>query len=368
MSTFQLPDLGEGLAEAEIVSWHVGPGDHVTVDQPLVSVETAKAVVEIPSPRTGTVARLLVAVGDMVPIGTPLIAFADGPSVPAAAIVGELSEAPPSAAAPAATAPASVAPTAGVKAAPAVRRLAEERGVDLATVRPSGRHGETTRDDVLAAASGNAAWEPLRGPRRTMAQAMARAGASIVPATVMDEVEVTDWPVDAPVTFLLARAVVAACRAEPALNAWFDADGPRRLRHRSVDLGIAVDTADGLLVPVVRDAGGRAADELRDELRRVVELARGRKAGPELFRDATITLSNFGSLGGRHAALVVVPPQVAILGAGRIFGRGGESGRYLPLSLTFDHRAVTGGDAARFLTAIMDALLAAGTSAMEERS
>ncbi|SMF48475.1 pyruvate dehydrogenase E2 component (dihydrolipoamide acetyltransferase) [Tistlia consotensis] len=358
MSTFRLPDLGEGLTEAELVAWHVGPGDHVAADQPLVSVETEKAVVEIPSPQAGTVARLLAEVGQRVAVGAPLLAFAEGPVPAAGVLVGTLDEAPAQAVPP----PAAAAGSA-VKATPAVRRLARERGVDLAALRPSGAHGEVTRDDVLAALSGSAAadtaaWQPLRGARRTMAEVMARAGASVVPATVMDEVEVTPWPADAPVTLRLVAALAAACRAEPALNAWFEADPPRRLLHPGLDLGLAVDTPDGLLVPVVRGAESRPPEALGAEIERVVGLARSRKAGPELYRAPTLTLSNFGSLGGRHAVLVVVPPQVAILGAGRIFGRDGA--RFLPLSLTFDHRAATGGEAARFLGALSAALREAG--------
>lgn len=346
MTTFTLPDLGEGLQEAEIVTWHVSEGDRVTADQPLVSVETDKAVVEVPAPCSGRIARILAAEGDIVKIGAPLVEIDTGKAEDTGAIVGSIKGPPP-------TPPVLPASETGdVKATPAVRRLARELGVDLATIRGSGPGGAILTRDVEAAA-GQAPGEELRGVRRAMAQTMAASHASIVPATVTDRADITSWPDDMKPMPRLVRAIVAACAAEPALNAWFD--GSRRQLNDRIDLAIAVDTPEGLFTPVLRDAGAVTDVETRIKaLRRAVE---DRSIAPEDMKGATITLSNFGTIGGEFAALVVPPPQVAILGAGRISqtcvpvkGRPSVR-RTLPLSLTFDHRVVTGGEAARFLAA-----------------
>lgn len=357
MKTFALPDLGEGLQEAEIVAWHVSAGDHVVADQPLVAVETDKAVVEIPAPWSGRIARIHGKPGDVVAAGAPLVDFEDGAHVDPGAIAGELP--PEEKAVPRASAEVGGG---GVKATPAVRSLARRLGVDLAGVRPSGPGGVATAADVeRAAATLHAAFpaEPLRGPRRAMADAMARAHAEIVPATVTDEADVEGWPSHTDPTVRLVRAVVAGCRAEPALNAWLDARAGERRLHERVDLGVAVDTPDGLLVPVVRAADTLDAGALETRLRSLIGSARDRTIALADMRGATFTLSNFGALGGRHASLVIVPPQVAILGAGRIAPRvvavAGSPAvrRVLPVSLTFDHRGVTGGEAARFLAAVI---------------
>jgi pyruvate dehydrogenase E2 component (dihydrolipoamide acetyltransferase) len=232
-------------------------------------------------------------------------------------------------------------------------------GVDLATVTPTGPDGIITSDDVEKAAqsqSGTVA-EPLRGVRYAMAINMTRARAEIVPATVVDDADVDLWPADADVTIRLVRAVVAGCRAAPALNAWFDAAAMSRRLHQRIDLGIAVDTGDGLFVPVLRDVGNRLASDLRRGIDALKCDVAARKVPLAELHGQTITLSNFGMFAGRFAALAIVPPQVAILGAGRIAPRpvaspdGVAVHRTLPLSLTFDHRVVTGTEAARFLAA-----------------
>ena len=355
MTIFRLPDLGEGLVEAEIVTWHVGAGDHVTANQPLLAVETEKAVVEIPSPQSGRIRSLNAAVGDIVTVGTPLIDFETEAVADSGAIVGELEKSEPKTPQP----QSPPGPTGHVKAAPATRVLARKLGVDLATVPPGGRRGEITRADVEKAAGGSDDWRPLRRLRRTMARNMAIAGASVVPATVADEACAANWPPSTSVMARLVQAVVAGCKAEEALNVWYDPECGSRLLHGHVDIGVAVDTPDGLLVPVLRQADRFDLDGIEKALRGLVDSARSRAAAPETFQDATITLSNFGPVGGRFAALVVMPPQVAILGAGRIRPKpvieGGKATEkpYLPLSLSFDHRVVTGGEATRFLTAVI---------------
>jgi pyruvate dehydrogenase E2 component (dihydrolipoamide acetyltransferase) len=366
MSAFNLPDLGEGLTEAELVAWHVGAGDHVVAGQPLVSVETDKAVVEIPSPRAGRIARLHGKPGDIVAVGAPLVEFGEGRQADAGSVVGTMPQSP-GAPAGASTAPRPnerAAPSPGrVRAAPAVRALAQKLGVDLAEVAGSGPGGAILSADVETAAGGAVsragAVEPLRGVRRAMARNMARAHAEVVPATVTETADNASWLPGTDVTVRLLRALAVAAAAEPALNAtWLGFDQGRRLNER-VDIGIATDTPDGLFVPVMRDVGNRDAADLRRGLEHLKADVRARSIPPGELRGATITLSNFGMFGGRHAALVVVPPQVAIVGAGRIrdavVAREGSVAirRVLPLSLTFDHRAAMGGEAARFLATLV---------------
>jgi 2-oxoisovalerate dehydrogenase E2 component (dihydrolipoyl transacylase) len=364
MRQFTLPDLGEGLQEAEIVAWHVNAGDHVVADQPLLSVETDKAVVEVPSPWSGRIAQLFGAKGNLIKVGAVLVEFDEGPEQDTGTVVGELGrgEAVPHSAPlgePAARGPASRAQP--LLALPAVRALARKLDVDLNRVQGTGGGGTITRIDVERAAKGltdTGAAEPLKGMRRAMAQRMAAAHAEVVPTTVTDEADIDDWPHGGDLTMRLVSAIAAACVAEPALNAWYNsALGERRLLKR-IDVGIAVDTGDGLIVAVLRNVAERDARDLRAGLDRMRADAIARSIPPEELRGATITLSNFGMIGGRFASLVVVPPQVAIVGAGRaaqrVVARRGQIAvrRILPLSLTFDHRVVTGGEAARFLVAL----------------
>lgn len=357
MKVFILPDLGEGLHEAELVNWHVSVGDHVVADQPLVSVETEKAVVEIPAPRSGRIAVLHGKAGDIVKVGAPLVEFEENGTR------GDVGTVLPEIGTPVAELVRPPAKRAtGLRAAPAVRALAERLGVDLGTVKGSGPGGTVTSADVERAAAGPlplAPMEPLRGVRRAMAANMAKSHAEVVPATVTDEADIDAWREAGDATVRLIRAIGFACKAEPALNAWLDGRAPARRVHARVDLAIAVDTLDGLFAPVMRDVTSRDADDLRRGLEALKRDVRNRSIPLEELRGATITLSNFGMITGRHATLVVVPPQVAIIGAGRIEPRvvpvDGRAAvrRILPLSLTFDHRAATGGEAARFLATLI---------------
>ena len=362
MKDFYLPDLGEGLDEAEIVSWHAGVGDHVVADQPLVSVETAKAIVEIPSPCSGHIAKRFGEPGDVLKVGDLLVAFENGKRQDAATVVGQLPASPPDETQPPTEAVTKSTP---FRAAPAVRRRARELGIDLSEITPSGTHGEVTLHDLEAGVAGPeqpGTMRVLRGPRRTMARNMARARDQVVPATLYDDANVEHWTGDADPTVRLARAIATACSSEPILNAWLDQDSERLQIHDHVDLGIAIDSEQGLFVAVLRDVGNRTDDDLKAGLQRLEADVKARSIPPSELLGATITLSNFGTLGGRHAALVIVPPQVAILGAGRMASRAvvadGEvaARQMMPLSLTFDHRAVTGGEAARFLAAVKNAL------------
>lgn len=362
MIVFKLPDLGEGLQEAEIVQWHVKAGDDIQADQPLVSVETAKAIVEIPSPQSGRIAKLFGQPGDIVHIGAPLAAFegAGSDDADAGTVVGQMPagqhvvhEAP-------AVLGGGAAAAGAVKAMPAVRALARKLDVDLSMVTPSGPDGVVTAADVERAAKTFSELGPpevLRGVRRAMAQNMARAQNEVAAATVIDDADIHAWAPGSDVTIRLIRALVAGCRAEPGLNAWFDGRAGRRHVLENIDVGIAVDLPDGLFVPVLRNVAHRDAADLRIGLERMRTDIKARKIPPEELRGNTITLSNFGMLGGKYAAPIVVPPTVAILGAGRIHEQVVAAGgvpavhRVLPLSLTFDHRVVTGGEAARFLAA-----------------
>lgn len=365
MTAFKLPDLGEGLQSAEIVAWHVAEGEHVVTDQPLISVETEKAVVEIPSPHAGRVARLLVRPGDRVDVGAPLLEFETGPHPDAGTVVGDLeqSSAPPRGKTTAVAGGESPGQPSNVRAAPAVRARARELGVDLSKVAPSGPDGSITMADVTAlgaAASDQSA--ALRGARRTMAENMARAWREVVHATLHDEVDISAWPKQEDVTIRLIRAIVAGCKIEPAMNASFNAEMPRLTPNEHVDVGLAIDSPDGLFVPVLRDVAGSTPADWRRRVESVKAGVQNRSLTPADLRNPTITLSNFGTIAGRHAALIIMPPQVAILGAGRISDRPARHQgaivlhSALPLSLTFDHRAITGGEAARFLRAAIEDL------------
>ena len=361
MKIFRMPDLGEGLQEAEIVSWHVNPGDHVVADQPLVSVETAKAIVEVPTPYAGRVSKVFGKVGDVVRVGEPLAGFGEqGEDVDTGTVVGEvavgtevLKESP---------APAPARAAAGIKVTPAVRALARRLNVDLAMVTPTGRDGLITGSDVERVARILAEAGPqelLRGVRRFMAQNMTLANAEVASATVVDDADVNAWLPGQDVTVRLIRALIAGCCAEPGLNCWYDSEAVGRRVLKQVHLGIATDSPDGLFVPVIRNAESKSPQELRREVNRLRDGILKRSLAPEELRGNTITLSNFGTIAGRYAAPVVLPPTVAILGAGRmreeVVAAGGQPAvhRVLPLSLTFDHRAVTGGEAGRFLAAVI---------------
>lgn len=359
MKIFKLPDLGEGLQEAEIVEWRVKAGDDVAADQPLLAVETAKAIVEIPSPQAGRIEKLFADVGQLVHVGAPLVGFEGAAESDAGTVVGAMQVSqqvkPEAPAAVGARAPA-------IKATPAVRAIAQKLNVELAMVTPSGADGVITAADVQRVAKILAELGPpeiLRGVRRAMAQNMALAQNEVAAATVMDDADIEAWAPDQDITIRLVRALVAGCRAEPGLNAWYEGHTMARRVLAKIDVGIAVDLPEGLFVPVLRDVANRDAADLRRGLDHMRADVAARRIPPEELRGNTITLSNFGMLGAKYAAPIVVPPTVAILGAGRVqdavvaVDRQPAVHRVLPLSLTFDHRVVTGGEAARFLAAVI---------------
>jgi pyruvate dehydrogenase E2 component (dihydrolipoamide acetyltransferase) len=376
MSTFRLPDLGEGLAEAEIVEWHVKVGDHVRVDQPMVSVETAKAVVEVPAPFSGVVTALRGGPGDIVLTGAALIEFDSGTVVGSMPATSEEEYEELSLAGGAHRQKSQRA-----LAVPAARALAKRLGVDLAVVQGSGRAGLITLDDVLqnanmsiasggapaspaaraiaAAAPGDGTVEPLRGARRAMAQSMSLSRDQVSGSTVCDDADIHCWTQRGDYMLRLMRAMVFAWRAEPALNAWYDPTAQSRLLVAHIDLAIAVDTPGGLIVPVVRNVEKKSPDELRAAIAMQKAAAHRRNTQPEDLRDFTLMLSNFGTLAGRYGIPLVVPPAVAILGAGKVrddavvVAGAVLAHRRMPLSLSFDHRCITGGEACRFLAAVI---------------
>lgn len=364
---FKLPDLGEGLPDAEIVEWHVGVGDAVRKDAPLVSVETAKAVVEVPSPYQGTLKRVYGEAGDIIEVGKPLAEF-ESDAAPnereedAGTVVGKMEKESTVVKEGVAVAGKEVAE---VKATPAVRALAKRMNVDLSVVKPSGPDGVVTADDVNRVANILAELgpiEPLRGARRAMARTMSKAHEQVVGVTLHNDADINHWGRNDDITLRLIRAIVAGAEAEPGLNAWYDNQSVGRRILPNIDLGIAMDTEDGLFVPVLKDAAGLSPEQMRRRLESMKTSVTARDIPIEALRGASFTLSNFGTLGGRYATPVVVPPTVAILGSGSIVADVvPDNGtpvvhKIMPLSLTFDHRCVTGGEAARFLGAVINDL------------
>jgi 2-oxoisovalerate dehydrogenase E2 component (dihydrolipoyl transacylase) len=347
----------------------------------MLAVETAKAVVEVPAPFAGIIKTLHGRPGDVIATGAPLVEF-DSPergTADAGTVVGnvptsehELMETAQAGGRSGnrANGGAKNSSNSRLRAAPAARALAKHLGVDLNTLRGSGRGGVIVVADVIthssiaarAPATTPSAFqggEKLRGLRRAMAQSMTLARDTVMSCTIFDDADLHHWREGQDITIRLLRAIAAACQAEPALNAWFDGNTQTRRLLPKIDVGMAVDTPDGLIVPVIRDIAGRTAAQLRHEVDRLKSAARDRTVTPEDLRDVTFMLSNFGMIAGRYATPVVVPPMVAILGSGRlnrdvVATQGGiEAHLRMPLSLTFDHRCVTGGEAARFLAAVL---------------
>lgn len=362
-AVFKLPDLGEGLPDAEIVEWHVSVGEQVKKDAPLLSVETAKAVVEVPSPYQGTLLRVHGQAGDIIEVGKPLAEFeADAAADERKEDAGTVVEMETTSTVVKEGIGVVGKEVAEVKATPAVRALAKRMNVDLSVVKPSGP------DDVVSAGDVNRVArilvelgpiEPLRGTRRAMARTMSKAHEQVVGVTLHDDADINHWRADDDITMRLIRAIVAGYNVEPGLNAWYDHQSIGRRMLPKIDLGIAVDAEGGLFVPVLKDVGSLSSEQLRLGLEKIKAGVKARDISPEQLRGASFTLSNFGPLGGRYATPVVVPPTVAILGAGAItedvVADQGSAvvHKLMPLSLTFDHRCVTGGEAARFLRAVI---------------
>ncbi len=368
MTIFNLPDLGEGLPDAEIHEWFVKEGDEVKLDQPLVSMETAKAVVDVPCPQAGVIEKLFGQSGDIIQTGSPLAAFVETKAAQTedkGTVVGTLEESTDNFEDDFII--GSAEPNTRVKTTPAARLRAKKLDIDLKTVTGTGAGGLVTIDDIELEAKKQATppegFEPLRGVRRAMLNSMVESNQTVVPVSIFDEADVSAWVGKDDITVRIIRAICEAAKTEPALNAWFNTRHSARKCFEAVHLGLAMDNADGLFVPVIHDAQIQSDEALREQINQFKVSVQDRTVPTEKLTGSTITLSNFGKFAGRFASPIIVPPSVAILAVGRLYeGVKSEKGQVsschlLPLSLSFDHRAVTGGEATRFLGCIIKALL-----------
>jgi pyruvate dehydrogenase E2 component (dihydrolipoamide acetyltransferase) len=332
---FKLPDLGEGLTEGEIARWLVSEGDEIKEDDPLVEIATDKTTVEIPSPAAGLVSQILAKEGDVVPVGQVIV------------VIGGDGQAP---------VPRREEPK--VQATPLVRRLAQELGVDLESVTGTGPQGRVTEDDVRNASGGAGAGrrEPIRGVKRQMFEHLTRAHREIPPVTWVEECDFTDVDVKQ-VLPLTLQAVAAALPDFPELNA--RVDGSDFVYLDRCDIGVAVQTEQGLVVPVLRDVAAKSLADLRSELERLAEAAHAGTLKPEELRDGTFTVTSAGKSAGLFTTPLINHPQVAILGVYRIGDRAVvRDGQIVVrrmgnVSVTFDHRVIDGKRAADFGLAVI---------------
>jgi pyruvate/2-oxoglutarate dehydrogenase complex dihydrolipoamide acyltransferase (E2) component len=353
---FAMPDLGEGLDEGEIVSWLVAEGDRVGLNQPLVEVETAKATVEIPSPFAGQIVAMHAGAGEAVAVGAPLVTFdvageADAPADVAVETPGPAERA-----------------AVPVAATPAVRRLAKDLGVDLATVAGTGPDGRVTADDVRGAAGGDRADAervPVSPVRRAIARRMERSAAipqvttfRTVDATALEEVRAE---LDVSPLPLFVAALCRTVAAHRTLNATWADDAI--VIPDEVHVGVAVDSERGLFVPVIRDAGSRGVGELSAEIRRLAGAVRAGSLTPDDAAGSTISVSNTGSYGSEAGTPLLNPPNAVTVALGVIEPRalvtGGGAVEARPactISLTFDHRVLDGAAAGRAFTDLVDFL------------
>lgn len=417
-----LPELGENIESATVVEVFVAVGDAIVVDQPLLSLETDKAEFEMPSPLAGRITEMLIAEGAEVRVGQLLLRVEGSQGAEAPSVVAEPSAeqpaerpaaqpaqpAPPAPARPASPPPKPAAtPTAAPAAAapPSVRRLARELGIDIATVRATAAHGRVSADDVLgharaliasgastggAAAGGASAAgqpadstrfgqierQPMSKVRRKTAEQMALAWSDIPHVTHHDKADITDLDVlrrryaeraeraggKLTMTAVLLKVLGAALRRYAKFNASIDMARSEVVFKRYVNIGVAVDTDKGLLVPVICDVDSKNIIEIACELREISERARNRNIRPEMLQGATFTLTNLGGIGGNAFSPLINPPEVAVLGVSTASREpvwvGGEfqPRLMLPLSLSYDHRLIDGADAARFLRWVCEAL------------
>lgn len=373
---FKLPDLGEGIAEVELRAWLVKEGERISEHQPIAEVETDKAIVQIPSPRGGRVAKLVGRAGETVRVGETLLLIGEGDELPlerpkSIGIVGELPEAEEER---------------PVLALPAVRKLARQRGINLAGLVGSGPKGSITREDLerqtpaqpmpAGETTGMVERLPLRGIRRAIAANVMTSQRNTAFVTGMEEADITAlWELRAQeqpameragthLTFLpfFIKAAQHALREHPYLNAAIDDAAGEILLKREYHFGIAVETPDGLMVPVIRNVGEKSISELATELQTLSRRALERTITLEELKGSSFTITNYGHFGGLFSTPIINWPDVAILGFGRIAERPwvhrGEIAirRILPISLTFDHRVTDGADASSFLTKLVSYL------------
>ena len=405
--SFKLPDLGEGIHEGEVLAVLVAVGDAVREGDPILEVETDKAAVEIPSPVDGTVAEIRVKPGDLVKVGDVLMIFETDTATAVTDAPASAEEAPPRRTAPETQDTGEKSKRPPVPASPATRRLARELGVDLYAVTPSGPEGLVTAEDVRAAATqgeapGPAAtppaaaaegpptspslpdydrWGaterlPLRAVRRATARQMALAWSQIPHVHTQDWVDLTELEAlrrkhrqavaaqggRLTLTVFALKAAAAALKVHPDFNASLDAEAGAIVRKHYFHLGVAVDTDDGLIVPVVRDVDRKSLRELAVELADLVDRTRRRKITREALEGASFTLTNVGPLGGGHFSAIINPPQVAIMGMGAarlqpvvVSAEGPPkiaARLMMPLVVCVDHRVLDGADAIRFMQTV----------------
>jgi pyruvate dehydrogenase E2 component (dihydrolipoamide acetyltransferase) len=403
---FKFPDIGEGLTEGEIVRWLVKEGDEVKEGQPLVEVETDKALAEIPSPRTGVILKILAKEKEIVKVGQVMVVIGEKgealapipPKPKSVGVVGELEEAPEEAPAAEvrgeAARPTFVSPHA--LATPAVRALARELGVDINKVKGTGPEGRVLEKDVRQAAEskekpaevkpveapkkvrkydlyGYVDRIPLRGVRRSIAKAMVKSKYTAPHVTTMDEADVTElWKIrekekkaaekkGIKLTILpfIIKAVLAGLNEHPYLNATLNDEDEEIILKKYYNIGVATDTPEGLMVPVVKNANDKSILQLAEELTQLSEKARNRTIDLADLKGGTFTITNYGALGGIYGTPIINHPEVAILGTGKIKDtpvvREGkvEIRKVLFLALSFDHRVVDGAEAARFLNTVI---------------
>jgi pyruvate/2-oxoglutarate dehydrogenase complex dihydrolipoamide acyltransferase (E2) component len=353
---FKLPDLGEGLTEGEIARWLVAEGQEIAEDDPLVEIQTDKATVEIPSPYAGTVLRILVAEGDVAPVGAVLVVI----GAPGEDLGDQRAQARGDAASQEEAAATPRVDDRRIQATPLVRRIAQDLGVDLAAIAGTGPGGRVTEDDVRAAAGtrppSEGRREKLRGVRRLIAEHMARAHQEVPPVTWVEECDFEAVEMEQ-----LVATVVSACAQSlkefPELNARLDADSIVYLDR--YDIGIAVQTEQGLVVPVIRGAAAKTVSEIDAEVRRLAEGARFGTLEADEVRGSTFTVTSAGKLAGLLSTPIVNHPEVAILSIGRIAPRPVvRDGEIVVrpvgmVALTFDHRVVDGARAAEFGLAVI---------------
>ena len=359
---FKLPDLGEGLTEGEIARWLVAEGQEIGEDDPLVEIQTDKTTVEIPSPAAGKVSRILVGEGETVSVGTVLVVIGGDGATPAEEEQPRAEPAPQKETSGVRPRPG---PEGRVRATPLVRRLAQELGIDLAALTGTGPQGRVTEEDVRGASatsgvrprtSPEGTREPLRGIRKLIAEHMARAHAEVPPVTWVEECDfgAVDLKRIVPMTL---KAVADALREVPELNARLEGDEIVYLDR--YDIGVAVQTEQGLVVPVVRDCGSRSVDELAADVERLAEAARAGTLKPEELRGSTFTVTSAGKLGGLLTTPIVNYPEVGILSIGRVAQRPVvRDGQIVArptgtIAVTFDHRVVDGARAAEFGVAVI---------------
>jgi len=401
---FKFPDIGEGLTEGEIVRWLVKEGDEIKEGQPLVEVETDKALAEIPSPKTGVILKILAKEKEIVKVGQVIVVIgekgealaAPPPKPKSVGVVGELEEAPEEV--PAVAAKAEPVKTVLVSehalATPAVRVLAKELGVDINKVQGTGPEGRVLEKDVRQLAEGKekpveevkkpvkvkkydlygyVERIPLRGVRRSIAKAMVKSKYTAPHVTAMDEADVTElWKIrekekkaaekkGIKLTILpfIIKSVLAGLSEHPYLNASLDDENEEIILKKYFNIGVATDTPEGLMVPVVKNAKEKSIFQIAEELTKLAQKARDRTIDLADLKGGTFTISNYGALGGIYATPIINYPEVAILGVGKIKDtpvvRNGKVvvRKILSLALSFDHRVVDGGEGARFLNTVI---------------